>query len=898
MPADRQVRTDARTSAPGRLFHGSVRARLVRLALLLLLPGLAISALLIVRTYGADRAAAGTALRETARTLDQLVDREFAQAEVLLRTLAATDELAGGDLPAFDRLARATAVMGGHVVLLNRTGHVLVDTGVPPGAPLPSSVPAWAGSGAAGSRMVIAPVQPDAQDGSMVIPMVLPLTAGGVHQAELALIVPAASFQQLLTGESLPAGWVVSIVDPDFTLVARTLDAARFRGRKVPAEVRASIMSTGEGIGLGHSLEGVPVVVAFSRSSGSHWTVAVASPVALVAESAARAFEVLAGLWSAAAAAGLLGAVIVARGIARPIEAAAVAARALGEGAPLAPIPPGLAEADEVAAALRNAATTLRERREALSDMNRTLAERIEERTHALGEANAELLVQRARLRSILDHLPIGVLVRSPASAEGGGQVLYANAAAEGLLGPMSPGDASAGRLTPSPALRRAPILLQAMAGERIDRGLLALERPDGRRVDVELSAGPIRDEQGSIVLTVITLQDISARLEAEEARRRSQRLEAVGQLTGGVAHEFNNLLMALSGALDLLAPHVDGARGLRMLDHARRSADRGARLTRQLLAFARKQHLQVEAVDLNALVAGMTELLASTLGRSIAVETVLDPAIWPAMADAAQLELVLLNLAINARDAMPGGGRISICTDCETLGPPLRPEDPPAGEYAVLRLADTGCGMSPSVQARAFEPFFTTKDSGRGTGLGLAQVLGVAQQLGGGARIDSAEGQGTSVSVFLPRAWEVAPVVSRPPSLALPGPQVLNGARLLLVDDDIEVRDIARGMLEDMGAVVSEAGSGAAALLLLRTGPGVDLVLADLTMPSMGGLELARHIVASQPDLPVVLMSGYGAEGMGENPEGVRAVLQKPFRAADLASVLAHALGRELVGP
>jgi signal transduction histidine kinase len=884
MPDDRSI---------GRLFYGSVRARLVRLALLALLPGLAISAFLIIRTYDADRAAAGAALRETARTLDQLVDREFAQAEVLLRTLAATDELAGGDLPAFDRLARATAVLGGHVVLLDRTGHELVDTARPQGAPMPAGVPAWsepvrtlpqAGGGMAVMAMHLCPL-----DGRMVIPMVLPLMSGGVHQADLALIVPADSFQQLLAGESLPAGWIVSIFDQNFTLVARSLDASRFRGHKVAADVGTAITGTGEGIRTGHSLEGVPIVFAFSRSTRSHWTVSVASPVALVAETAARAFQVLLGLGWAAVAAGLLGAVIVARGIARPIEAAAVAAHSLGEGGTLAPIPPGLAEADEVAAALRYAAATLDERREALSELNRTLAARVEDRTRELGDANAELMVQRTLLHAILDHLPIGVLVRSPATAGQAEQVFYANRAAEGLLGPLAAGDGAH-----IPALRDA-----LLAGERIDRSVLALDRPDGRRVDVEVSAGPILDEQGRTVLSVTTLQDISARLEAEEARRRSQRLEAVGQLTGGVAHEFNNLLMALSGALDLLGPHVDGARGLRMLDHARRAADRGGRLTRQLLAFARKQHLQVESVDLNALVAGMTELLASTLGRTVAVETVLDPAVWPAMADTAQLELVLLNLAINARDAMPGGGRISICTDCETLGVPLRPEDPPAGDYAVLRLADTGCGMSPAVQARAFEPFFTTKDSGRGTGLGLAQVLGVAQQLGGGVRIDSAEGQGTSVSVFLPRAWEPGtPAAARLPSLVLPRPQLLHGARLLLVDDDIEVRDIARGMLEDLGAVVSEAGSGAAALLLLRTGPGVDLVLADLTMPAMGGLELARHITAWQPDLPVVLMSGYGAEGTGENPEGVQAVLQKPFRAADLAAVLAAALGRELVGP
>jgi signal transduction histidine kinase len=856
--------------------RGSVRGRLLGLALLLLLPGLAISALLIFRTYDADRRAAEASLRETARTLD-----------LLLHTLAATDELAGGDLPAFDRLARAAAVLGGHVVLLDRTGHVMLDTGLPNGAALPAAIPAWAGVGKAAPGMVVAPMQTDARSAGMVIPVVLPIVLAGVHQADLALLVPADSFQRLVMEQRLPAGWIVSVVDPDFRLVARSRDAAQFRGRQASAMQRTAMLANDEGIRSGVSLDGVPIVFAYSRSAASHWTVVVASPADLVAEPARRAFEELLGLGAAAVAVGLLGATLVARGIARPIEAAAAAARQLGEGLPPAPIPRGLAEADEVAAALTGAAEALRERREALSDMNRTLAERVAERTHELGDANAELMAQRTRLRSILDHLPIGVLVRSPASDEAGEQVLYANAAAEGLLGPMPPvegGDAA------------IPALRDALAGARIDRALLALKRPDGRRVDVEVSAGPILDDQGRLVLSVITLQDVSARLEAEEARRRSQRLEAVGQLTGGVAHEFNNLLMALSGALDLLAPHVESARGQRMLDHARRAADRGARLTRQLLAFARKQHLQVEPVDLNALVCGMTELLAGTLGRSVAVETALDPEVWPAMADPAQLELVLLNLAINARDAMPAGGRISISTGCETLGPPLRPEDPPAGSYAVLRLADTGCGMSASVQARAFEPFFTTKDAGRGTGLGLAQVLGVAQQLGGGVHLDSAEGSGTRVSVFLPRAWQPAPL-SRPPSLAASRPPLLQGARLLLVDDDTDVRDVARGMLEDLGASVAEAESGAAALLLLRTGPGVDLVLADLTMPAMDGLALARHIVAWQPDMPVVLMSGYGAETMGENPEGVCAVLEKPFRSADLATVLAAALGRELVG-
>jgi PAS domain S-box-containing protein len=751
-------------------------------------------------------------------------------------------------------------------------------------------VPSWAQPAPAGNPLVIAPLQRDPDTGEMVVPVVLPMMAGGAHQADLALIVPATSFEGLLAQQKLPAGWVVSIMDSDFTLVARSQDGARYRGHKASQDLQAGAAAFPEGIRMGHSLDGVPVVFAFSRSPMTRWLVGVSSPVALVAQGAAHAFEVLVGLGSAAVVIGLLGALWVARGIARPIEAAAVAARTLGEGRPLAAIPAGLSEADEVANALRNAATALEERREALSELNRTLAERIEARTHELADANAELETQRGRLRSILDHMPIGVLVRSADE-----RVFYANPVATDLLG-AAPGAGEMGNASAIPALH-TQAWRNALGGKRIERELLAMEHPDGRRVDVEISAGPILDTAGRMVLSVTTLQDVSARLEAEEARRRSQRLEAVGQLTGGVAHEFNNLLMALSGALDLMAPHVEGPRGMRMLEHAKRAADRGARLTRQLLAFARKQNLQVEAVDINALVAGMTELLAGTLGRTIAVETDLDPGAWPAMADPAQLELVLLNLAINARDAMPGGGRIAIGTASVRHGVPLRPEDPQAGDYTVLTVTDTGCGMAPAVLARAFEPFFTTKESGRGTGLGLAQVLGVAQQLGGGARIDSIQGQGTTVSVFLPRATD-RPALRPGPAAALEPPkaQLLQGTRLLLVDDDMDVRSVSRGMLEDLGAIVSEADSGAAALLLLRTGPMADLVLADLTMPAMSGLELAGHIAALQPTLPVVLMSGYGTEAIGPQPAFVRATLQKPFRSSDLALVLAVALGRELV--
>jgi signal transduction histidine kinase len=430
----------------------------------------------------------------------------------------------------------------------------------------------------------------------------------------------------------------------------------------------------------------------------------------------------------------------------------------------------------------------------------------------------------------------------------------------------------------------------RARKGLSTDREMLSIERTDGHVLDIEVSAGPVLDQNGKVALSVTTLQDVSARLAAEEARRRSQRLEAVGQLTGGVAHEFNNLLMAISGCLDLLAPHISGDRANSLLESAAHAGQRGARLTRQLLAFARRQHLQPEPVDLNALILSLTELLASTLGRGIAVVTRLDPETWPAMADATQLELVLLNLAINARDAMPQGGQLTIGTCNATLGAPRRAEAPPPGEYATLLVTDNGCGMPPDVLARIFEPFYTTKEVGRGSGLGLPQVLGVAQELGGSVTVDSAPGEGTTVSVYLPRA-KTTPSPVRRRAIAPPSRRALEGLRVLLVDDDLAVREVARSMLDDMGAVVTEAESGPEALLMLRTNLEADLVLADYTMPGMTGVELSGQVAALLSGVPVVLMTGYSAAAVGESNPYITAVLQKPFRAQAMADILLQAL-------
>jgi PAS domain S-box-containing protein len=383
-------------------------------------------------------------------------------------------------------------------------------------------------------------------------------------------------------------------------------------------------------------------------------------------------------------------------------------------------------------------------------------------------------------------------------------------------------------------------------------------------------------------------------RAQIEERQRieadllQMQRLEAVGQLTSGVAHDFNNLLTVVTGAVELIDHDPDHPATSRRLGMIRTAAARGATLTGQLLAFARKQRLEPKPIDLNEAVLNMNELLRGTLGGAIRLEIVLKPDLWSALADQAQLEMVVLNLAINARDAMPMGGALTIETTNATLGPPRSTHEPEAGEYVAIAVTDAGTGMPPDVLEHAFEPFFTTKGPGKGSGLGLAQVYGFAKQSGGGVRIVSQPGEGTSIKVYLPRAEKV-PHEAR---AADAGHQDAGPGRLrvLLVDDDSDVRDVTACMLEDLGYHVTPAATGAAALDLLESGAVFDLHLFDFAMPGMNGAELARRVEARRPGVPTVFITGY-ADTKALDHIGGRPVVLKPFRPDALAATLRGAI-------
>lgn len=372
----------------------------------------------------------------------------------------------------------------------------------------------------------------------------------------------------------------------------------------------------------------------------------------------------------------------------------------------------------------------------------------------------------------------------------------------------------------------------------------------------------------------------VAEREEAHEALRQSQKMEAMGQLTGGVAHDFNNLLTPIVGALDVLQRKGLGSeREQRLIAGAAQSAERARILVQRLLAFARRQPLQSVSVDIAKLVSGMGELVESTTGPQIRVDVQVAEDLPMAKADANQLEMALLNLAVNARDAMPAGGTLRISATHETTGLGHRARLSP-GAYVRLSVADTGVGMDEATLARAVEPFFSTKGIGKGTGLGLSMVHGLASQLGGALTIQSEQGSGTSVELWLP----IGDDAEQLPAPQRPVADVANRGVAMLVDDEDLVRMTTAHMLSELGYAVIEASSAEEAVRVLGTGQPIDIVVTDHLMPGMTGLELARHVQSTWPGLPVLLVSGY-AELKGVDADRPR--LTKPFRKDELAATL-----------
>ncbi len=381
-----------------------------------------------------------------------------------------------------------------------------------------------------------------------------------------------------------------------------------------------------------------------------------------------------------------------------------------------------------------------------------------------------------------------------------------------------------------------------------------------------------------------LLMQEVAERERAQAALVQSQKMEAVGQLTGGIAHDFNNLLTVIFGNLELIKRRVSDERVAALASFALQAADRAAKLTRQLLAFSRTQRLTLTPVDINALIQGMNDLLARTIGPQFAIEMDLDPAAPWAMADANQVELAILNLAINARDAMADRGMLSISSAIRaTGGPGLAP-----GTYVVIGVKDTGSGIPAHLIEKVFDPFFTTKPIGKGTGLGLSQVYGIAQQSGGTVRIDSTEGVGSTVEIWLPVA--AAGVLEETDPAPLSSLRQEAKARVLVVEDDVGVRRFIIDCLEVLGYEAIEAADGPEGLERLTT-ERPDLMIVDFAMPGMNGVEVVIEARRRAADMPIILATGYADMDAVDKVMDPARVLRKPFQVDALRAAVRGAL-------
>src|SRR3954454_14410879 len=446
----------------------------------------------------------------------------------------------------------------------------------------------------------------------------------------------------------------------------------------------------------------------------------------------------------------------------------------------------------------------------------------------------------------------------------------------------------------------RGAVFVGVVAVQALRQNAAARRRIESEAERAEVLEMAVRERTQELWEANKALKAEAAEREAAEAQlRQVQKMEAVGQLTGGIAHDFNNMLAVVVGGIDLALRRLNGARREVMirLNNAMEGATRAPALTRRLLSFARSEPLLPERVDSKDLIGGMSDLLDRTLGERIRVEIDIAADTWPIYVDSHQLENAIVNLAVNARDAMDGQGMMRIATQNVKLAA-NEVGDIRAGDYVKISVTDTGCGMPPEVIERAFEPFFTTKPVGKGTGLGLSQIFGFAHQSGGEVGIESQVGRGTTVSIYLPRTEKAANVRVHPAAQRREDAEVhVPGARILLVEDDPRVRSATVGALEDLDYEPVACAGGAEAIELFNAQP-FDLVITDVIMPEMSGPELIRFLKTTSPrDFAVLFVTGYVGEGETDDLRGYE-LLRKPFTVGALASAVAAALARNTEPP
>jgi len=493
--------------------------------------------------------------------------------------------------------------------------------------------------------------------------------------------------------------------------------------------------------------------------------------------------------------------------------------------------------------------------------------------------ARARLTETRRRLMTAIEQTPDSVVI-----TDTDGTIIYVNPAFERVSG-----------YSRAEAIGRNSRLLKSghheaafyeefwatISGGDVWQGQLVNKKRDGALYTEETIITPVRDEQGAIINYIAIKRDVTQELQLEEQYRQAQRLESIGRLAAGVAHDFNNILTVITGHSELLLSQYYSPDDPRRQEvgQIQQAAERAGMLTRQLLAFSRQQRLKPQVFNLNDAVINLEKMLRRLIGEDVVLITKLAPDLGSVKADPGQMEQVLMNLAVNARDAMPRGGQLILETANITLDQsgPLSPPLPP-GSYLMLTVTDTGVGMDADIQARAFEPFFTTKEMSKGTGLGLSTVYGIVQQSNGQIQVESILGQGTTFRIYLPQIESTAESALLP---SAPVTSMMGQETILVVEDELPVRLVTRRILELRGYTVLEAGNPRAALNLCRQYQGqVNLLITDVIMPDLSGPELAERLVKSYPDLKVLFISGYTTDVLDEygmfGQDNV--LLEKPF--------------------
>ena len=881
-----------RSARPLRL---RIRTYLLLLVLGSAMPLVLLSAILAIRTAGAQDKRFGQDVVSVARALSLAVDSTVAPLQSAMEALGRSPALARGDLLAFrSELDDAAALLNGAVQLSDAEGRRLLDSRDPPGVPASGrrALPEYVASVAAGGRPRVSGVYRSTATGPMVAtadaPVRVPGPDGAPAPGVLSVAIDLLAINELVRRQLVPDAWRGAVIDRDGRYVQRTRDNAAALGQPASTVWAEAARHAPSGWLRSTLQDGTPGYVAFATSPATGWTVGIGVPAAAVRAPLLRTLAFLLGLSAAFAVLGAALALLLARRVARPVD---TLARLAANPAAIFPTgSSGIVELDEVARALRDgiAARGAAEAARRDSEAELQAATDLSPQFPWTADPAGRLLGVSERLAR-LTGAPVG---RRPENGwlslvhpddRAGVEDAWGRSVATG-----EPYDHEFRLRLADGGWRwfRARAAARRDAAGRVVRWYGATEDVDARRTAVD-GLQRLTDELETRVET-----EAAAREAAQNRLNQAQRLQALGQLAGGVAHDFNNMLQVVGGALALIQRRPDdAARVARLAATAEDAAERGAAITGRLLSLTRQGTLRAGPVEPLALLSDMASVLSHTLGAAIAIRVEAAPDLPPLLADRRQLETALINLAANARDAMPGGGRLTLSADLEFDPRDLSMEVLP-GAFIRIEAADTGHGMDAQTLARASEPFFTTKDVGRGTGLGLAMARGFVEQSGGGLRIESAPNRGTVVALWLP----CAPGTAAPPGTEPPRAPRRRG-RVLLVEDDASVRATLAEQLQELGFRVLAAADGAAGLTLLMGGAEVAMLVSDLTMPGMDGVALIRAAQRMRPGLPAILLTGYVGGGAAldaaEGLDGPVSLMGKPVSASQLADRIATVVER-----